>query len=118
MKNTLIFGLLALVMLQSCENKDRLNAIKQQLNNDYLGVEYKIEKNGKRSLKCKEVVRGTAPSKFYKASKPSSVSLLPPKINKPAPPQMEFNYLGDYYNDYYNDYDYYPETDYIDYEDY
>jgi len=113
MKNTLIVGLLALVMLQSCENKDRLNEIKQQLKNNYSGTEYNIEEK-KGGYKCKEVVRGTAPGKFFKASKPSSVSLTPPKINKPAPPQMEFNYLGDYYNDYY----YYPETDYIDYEDY
>jgi len=128
MKNTLILGLLALVMLQSCENKDRLNEIKRQLTDNYSATVFNGEtkKDGKYTFK--EVVRGIAPGKYDKEAKPGWVSLTAPKINKPAPPESESGYsYGDYYPGYYDNYDYYYPDSYdydysvpesYDYEDY
>ena len=107
MKNTLILGFLALVMLQSCENKDRLNEIKRQLTDNHSATVFNGEtkKDGKYTFK--EEVRGTAPGKYDKEAKPGWVSLTAPKINKPTPPESESGY---YFGDYYPDFEYYQDS--------
>lgn len=114
MKNIAFIAFVALVMLQSCEDKDRLNQIKRQLMDGNAATEFngEMKKGGKYTFK--EVVRGTAPGKFDKDAKPGWVGISAPKINKPTPPESEYQF-GDYYNGYYNDY--YPDSyDYDYYE--
>ena len=124
MKNIGLLALMALVMLQSCENKERLNQIKRQLVESHTAVEFRGDQNKSGKYNFKEVVHSTAPGKFDKDAKPGWVSLSAPKINKPAPPESLYDYSG-YYDNYYNDYnnyDYYqdsydysyPESDFYD----